>query len=526
MANNPRVLVLELLTGGAVEGWYARRAKIPNFAGVMAQSVAVWCEDLGAKVSYHTFTGNESLMSLLREDWDVAFLSSHTRTAWIAYGVAKILRRRGTIVALGGPHARAYPADAARYCDYVLALTDRDLVSRVLEERSQSIGAEGEYLSAERHPRQLPGLRRRAPFVRSALAKAAFAKTVPVIASLGCPYTCDFCSDATTPLQSFDPEQVIDDVKAAIELFPGALVFWQDPNFGIRFNDVLDALERGVAGRRCRFGAQSSLSVLTSERIRRLGRAGFIAMSPGIESWAGYENKQGNKVSSGRARMESIAERINELVSHVPYVQVNFILGLQADADHTALELTKEFVRRAPGSWPNINIFSAYGLSSPLSRQLAKEGCILPIPFPLLDQKTCPNVRFSEMDVAQVFKDAAAVMEAAGSLRVMVSRLGATAGIRERLVHLFRAYGGEQRARLAWYHDAARLLGQNPSFRAFFEGETTRLPDALSRLVLRRINRWVELLPPELSDALRTGKSWTPPEHSGWQPDGSHSKGF
>jgi hypothetical protein len=506
MANHPRVLVLELLTAGAVHGWYARRVKIPNFAGIMAQSVAAWCEDLGAEVSYRTFTGGESPASLLRGDWDVAFLSSYTRTAWVAYSIANILRKCGTVVALGGPHARAYPADAARFCDYVLALTDKDLVSRVLEERCQSTGAEGTCLSALRHPSELPGLRRRARFVRSALAKAAFAETVPVLASLGCPYTCDFCSDAATPLQNFDPQQVTDDVRAAIELFPGALVLWHDPNFGIPFDEVLDALERGVAGRRCRFGAQSSLSVLTSERMRRLGRAGFIAMFPGIESWSGYENKQGNIASSGRARMEATAERINELVSYVPYVQVNLILGLQADADHAMLELTKEFVARTPGAWPNANMFAAYGLASPLSRQLAKEGRILPIPFPLVDQKTCPTARVSDVDAVQAFKDAVEVMEVAGSLPVMMRRLGATAGWKERLIHMFRAYGGEQRARLVWYRSAIKLLDHDFSFRAFFEGETKRLPDALCRLVLRRLGRWIELLPPELSDTLRTGK--------------------
>jgi len=374
MTSHPRVLVLELLTEGAVYGWYARRVKIPNYAGVMAQSVAAWCEDLGAEVSYRTFTGIESPGTLLQGDWDVAFLSSSTRTAWVAYGTANILRQCGTVVALGGPHALAYPQDAARFCDYVLALTDRDLVSRVLEERNRSIGAEGMRLSAVRHPRELPGLRRRARFVRSALAKAVFAKTVPVLASLGCPYPCDFCSDAETPLQSFDPQQVTDDVRAAIELFPGALVFWHDPNFGISFDTVLDALERGVAGRRCRFGAQSSLSVLTNERMRRLGRAGFVAMIPGIESWSGYEHKQGNIPSSGRDRMEATAARINELAGFIPYVQVNLVLGLQADADHAALELTKEFVARAPAAWPNANLFTAYGLASPLSRQLAKEA--------------------------------------------------------------------------------------------------------------------------------------------------------
>jgi hypothetical protein len=286
-------------------------------------------------------------------------------------------------------------------------------------------------------------------------------------------------------------------------------VFWHDPNFGISFDTVLDALERGIAGRRCRFGAQSSLSVLTNERMRRLGRAGFVAMIPGIESWFGYEHKQGNIPSSGRDRMEATAARINELAGFIPYVQVNLVLGLQADADHAALELTKEFVARAPAAWPNANLFTAYGLASPLSRQLAKEGRILPVPFPLVDQKTCPTARLASVDVVRVFKDAVELMEAASCLPIMARRLAATTGLKERFIHLFRAYGGEQRARLAWYREAGRLLCQDRSFRAFFEGETERLPDALHRLVLRRLGRWFELLPQELSEELRTGRAYS-----------------
>ena len=50
--------------------------------------------------------------------------------------------------------------------------------------------------------------------------------------------------------------------------------------------------------------------------------------------------------------LEATAARINELAGFIPYVQVNLVLGLQADADHAALELTKEFVARAPAAWP------------------------------------------------------------------------------------------------------------------------------------------------------------------------------
>jgi hypothetical protein len=76
------------------------------------------------------------------------------------------------------------------------------------------------------------------------------------------------------------------------------LVGWHDPNFGVRFDDSLDAIEDAVPPGSLHFGAESSLSLLSEPHLRRLRRNGCIAMLPGIESWFDL----GNKSRTGRRK--------------------------------------------------------------------------------------------------------------------------------------------------------------------------------------------------------------------------------
>ena len=92
------------------------------------------------------------------------------------------------------PHARCYPQDAAKYFDYVLGFTDKPLVKDLLRDAAPQRPV-GLQLSAKRQPAALPSLRERWKFVEPTIAKSPFFKMVPMVGSLGCPYTCSFCID-------------------------------------------------------------------------------------------------------------------------------------------------------------------------------------------------------------------------------------------------------------------------------------------------------------------------------------------
>jgi hypothetical protein len=81
------------------------------------------------------------------------------------------------------------------------------------------------------------------------------------------------------------------------------------------------------------------------------------------------------------------------ILRHVPYVQTNFVLGLDCDRGAEPFELTKQFVDLAPGAYPAFSLLTAYGQAAPLNLDLQRAGRVLPFPFHFLDSNHAMNVR-------------------------------------------------------------------------------------------------------------------------------------
>jgi len=107
--------------------------------------------------------------------------------------LSNLFRSRGAVTALGGPHARCYPEDAQKYFDYVLGFTNRSVIGDVLADCAPHRPV-GVRIAASRQPEELPGTEERWKFIEPTLRKAPVIKIVPMIGSLGCPYTCSFAS--------------------------------------------------------------------------------------------------------------------------------------------------------------------------------------------------------------------------------------------------------------------------------------------------------------------------------------------
>jgi len=183
-----------------------------NLASIMPQAVAAWCEELGHDVRYVCYTGREDLSTLISEETDIVFIGAFTRTAFIAYAISNLYRQRGTVTVLGGPHARCYREDAAKYFDYVLGFTDKTVVDQVVREMAPARSL-GQCLSSKTQPKSLPGIVQRWKYIETMLAKAPFLKIVPTIGSMGCPYTCSFCIDATVDYQPLPFDELRRDLK-------------------------------------------------------------------------------------------------------------------------------------------------------------------------------------------------------------------------------------------------------------------------------------------------------------------------
>jgi hypothetical protein len=129
-----------------------------SLASIMPQVIGVWCQEEGHEITFVCYTGFEDLLTVLPDDVDVVFIGAFTEAAHTAYALSNLLRGKGAITVIGGPHARCYPEDAARYFDYVLGFTDKGTLRDVLRDCSQHRPA-GVHLAAAQQPKTLPRVR-------------------------------------------------------------------------------------------------------------------------------------------------------------------------------------------------------------------------------------------------------------------------------------------------------------------------------------------------------------------------------
>jgi len=428
------------------------------------------------------------------KDIDIVFISAFTQAAQQAYALSNWYRRMGVITVLGGPHARCYPEDAQNYFDYVLGFTDNQLVFDLLQDCSEHRPV-GLYLSATRQPTSLPGVRERWKFIEQTIKKAPLTKIVPMIGSLGCPYTCSFCIDSTVPYQALDFDIIKDDLRFLLQKSKRPFVAWHDPNFGVRFDDYMETIEKAIPSNSIDFIAESSLSLLSQPHLKRLKNNGFKALLPGIESWydMGNKSKTGNK--QGIEKLAHVSEHVNMILRHVPYVQTNFVLGLDCDQGPEPFELTKKFVDNAPAAFPAYPLLTAFGQAAPINLEYQRENRVLAFPFHFLNNNHAMNVRPKNYSWPQFYDHVIDLAEHSFSWRSIINRFRTATSRIPRWLNFARAISSEGFGRLKFYRQVRSLLDKDRPFRDYFEGETAVLPQFYINIIKRDLGGLWEWLP-------------------------------
>jgi hypothetical protein len=490
------IAVIDLVTNRPTRALYSRFMNA-NLAGLMAQAVAVWCEELGHRVNYFCYTGAQDILRDVDDATDVVFVSAFTRSAQTAYALSAHFRAKGMVTVLGGPHARCYPDDAVRWFDYALGFTDRVLIEDVLADCARS-SSEGIYLAAPQQPRELPSARERWKFITRTLRGAPpILKIVPMISSLGCPYQCPFCIDSTVKYQPLSRDQLADDLKFIEREMPDAVIGWHDPNFGVRFDEYLTTIEAASERRKLRFIAESSLSLLSEANVKRMAAAGFVALLPGIESWYGMGFKSKTGAAQGIAKVEQVADHVNMLLEHVPYVQTNFVLGLDDDEGPEPFELTKLFVDKVPGAFPAYSQRTAFGEATPENLDLQKAGRVLGFPFHFLDNNQVMNVVPKNYGWAEFYDRLLDLTEYSFTPKAIVRRWGATRKFTSRAVNLLRAVSSEGFGRARHFRQVRAALENDPTVLRYLNRESTELPQLYLDKMRSDLGSFWDLLPRE-----------------------------
>jgi hypothetical protein len=493
MKRKLRIGIIDLAAKGPTRALFARVMNA-NLAGIMPQVAAVWCEQEGHDVTFVCYTGSEDLIEEVPDNVDLVFISAFTEAAQLAYALSNLFRSRGAVTALGGPHARCYPQDALKYFDYVLGFTDKTVIDDILRDCSDHRPA-GLQLAAKQQPATLPGVRERWKFIEQTLRKAPVIKMVPMLGSLGCPYTCSFCIDSLVPYQTLDLEVMKDDLRFLLRKFKRPRIAWHDPNFGVRFNDYMDAIEDAIPPDSIDSIAESSLSLLSEPHLKRLKKNGFKALLPGIESWYDLGDKSKTGKMRGMDKVKQVSEHVNMILRYMPYIQTNFVLGLDADEGAEPFELTKRFVDMAPGAFPGYSLLTAFGQAAPVNLEYQRVNRVLPFPFHFLNNNQAMNVKPKNYSWPKFYEHIVDLTSHTYSWRAISNRFRATSGAIPRWMNVVRAVSSEGFGRIKYHKEVRRRLESDRQMRSYFEQETTELPRFYTDLARKDLGPLWEWLP-------------------------------
>jgi len=478
-----RIGVIDLAAKGPTRALWARVMNA-SLASIMPQAVAVWCREEGHDVTFLCYTGFEDLAAELPPEVDLVFIGAFTEAAQLAYALSNLFRSRGAVTVIGGPHARCYPQDAQKYFDYVLGFTDKPVIREVLNDCAQHRPL-GVRISAPRQPDQIPGVRERWDFINANLQKAHLIKIVPMLGSVGCPYTCSFCIDSTVPYQPLDFGVMKEDLRFLLTKFRRPLVGWHDPNFGVRFDQFMDVIEDAVPPGSIDFIAESSLSLLSEPHMIRLKKNGFKALLPGIESWNDLNEKSRTGPAHGMEKVRRVSEHVNMILRYVPYIQTNFVLGLDVDTGAEPFDLTKRFVDLTPGAFPGYSLLSAFGEAAPVNFEYQRANRVIPVPFHFLNNNSAMNLKPANYTWPEFYEHIIGLTRYTFAPRAIARRVAATSAFIPRWLNVVRAVSSEGYGRIQHYGEVLRSLEADRPFRDFLEQETTEVP----RFFLERVRK-------------------------------------
>ncbi len=488
-----RIGILDLLVDAPVRGPLDRLYSSyfrKQFMGVMPQTVAVWCRQLGHEVFYATYYGADDPRSILPDDLDVVFVATYTQACTLAYALAKLYRKDGVRTVVGGPHARAFPRDCLRFFDLAVKDCDKALIDDILRDRFEP----GQTITSGRPLTEFPTIEERMPEIKKSAfvnGRQILMSIVPMLSSIGCPYRCDFCVDWNTDFFALPEDQLEADMRYLADNYPKLLVAFHDPNFAVRFDPTMDVLERIPEGKRPGYIMESSLAILKLGRLQRLRETNCVYVAPGIESWVDYSGKAGVGSKSGEAKLDQVVEHFRQLGDYVPGMQANFLFGGDEDSGAVPAELTKDFIERTPRVWPTINIPTPFG-ATPLRERYEQEGRILEtLPFAFYYNPYLA-IRLKHYDPVTYYDHLIDIHKTLASARMFGRRLTTRSRPAIRFIHSLRTFAAH--AELTALRRIRKMLVTDRQFRAFHEGETTVLPQFYQQELRNRLGRYADML--------------------------------
>ena len=239
------------------------------------------------------------------------------------------------------------------------------------------------------------------------------------------------------------------------------IVGWHDPNFGVRFDDYMEAIEAAVPPGRMRHIAESSLSLLAEPHLQRLRKNGFQAILPGIESWFDLGNKSKTRRTghgeggAGRGARE-----------HDPALHPLHPDQLRAGPRHATRGRSRSSSPSGSSTWrrarspPTRCSPRSAGPRRSTSSTSAPAACV-PFPFTFLNNNHAMNVRPKNYAWPAFYDQLVDLSRYSFSWRAIRRRLGATEGAIPKWMNVVRAMSSEGWGRIEYHSTIRRLLDED-----------------------------------------------------------------
>jgi hypothetical protein len=164
------------------------------------------------------------------------------------------------------------------------------------------------------------------------------------------------------------------------------------------------------------------------------------------------------------------------VLRYIPYVQTNFVLGLDCDSGPEPFELTRRFVDLAPGAFPGYSLLTSFGEAAPVNLDYQRDNRVLGFPFHFLNNTGAMNVRPLNYSWPEFYGHVVETTTHSFSAKAIVRRLAATKAFIPRWMNVVRAVSSEGYGRIRYHREILRRLRHEPAFRDFFEQRTDSLP--------------------------------------------------
>ncbi|MBN1223121.1 MAG: radical SAM protein [Candidatus Aminicenantes bacterium] len=189
-----------------------------------------------------------------------------------------------------------------------------------------------------------------------------------VITSLGCPYSCGFCTAGAFGYRARDVDGVMAELELLSRLGVKEILF-QDPTFTINTKRVVEICRKILEGNlNFTWSCNADIKALNEEKIKHMRKAGCHTVSLGIESGSDEILKKYSKAIT----TQEIKDTVRMLNTYKIRVLGYFIIGLPGD-DHESIRETIDLAKQLDLDFASFAIATP-DIGTPLRREALKMG--------------------------------------------------------------------------------------------------------------------------------------------------------